>query len=237
MSEKGKLEVTREEAEAARTARTLKISGLKTRDKRSAPKVCVGVSSVSVHCKNRPLIYTPDTGAETTAIEMSQIGKLGLSESDLSPCTGECVFAANNVILTPKGSIEAVLSLGTKSVVTTIEVFQELDDALMSWYNARALQVIPEHYSGQISAITTRVNGTKDRIEHDRKQLLDEFSDILVDAEEFHMGAALQPMDRKPMQIQAFSLSRTKSCSSCVARGHEANAGYHAAAGHHRSGG
>lgn len=116
----------------------LKIGGLKSRDEKRTLKICVGVSRVSLH-----IIFTPDTGAETTAIGVPQLVKAGIPEQELSQGVEECVFAVNNEKFTLKGSFEAILSLGRKSAVTTIEVFQELDDVLMSWHDANALQIIP----------------------------------------------------------------------------------------------
>ncbi|MPC76480.1 hypothetical protein E2C01_070894 [Portunus trituberculatus] len=91
-----------------------------TAPERRAPKVFVRVSSsevsVAAHCK---LHFTPDNGAEVTAIGLRQLHLLGLSEGNLSRCQ-EVVMTAGKKRLNNAGKFRSTLTLGTAVVDTNI---------------------------------------------------------------------------------------------------------------------
>ncbi|KAG0721036.1 Retrovirus-related Pol polyprotein from transposon opus [Chionoecetes opilio] len=199
----------------ARKAHSLRIRDVRLAvPKHRAPKVFIGVASsefpITGQCK---LQFTPDTGAEANVIGLSQLRCLGLSESDLSNCQDE-VLAANKSRLSPVGSFKATLTLGEATVNTTIGVFWGVDDALLSWYDSRALHIIPEDYPKQISAVrcnetsfphaetSASHSSTEGRqVDKDRKAFLKEFSDVLVDSGDFDIGARLASIVGPPMMI------------------------------------
>ena len=91
---------------------------------------------------------------------LSQLRCLSLSENDLFVCQDE-VLAANRAQLSPIGLFKATLTLGEASVDTTISVFPGVDDALLSWYDSRALHIIPDGYPKRISAVHSTATGEK----------------------------------------------------------------------------
>ncbi|KAG7175280.1 hypothetical protein Hamer_G001329 [Homarus americanus] len=67
----------------------------RTRPNRCAPKGNINVSNTATSkIRQGPLWFTPDTGAETTAIGPYQMQQLGLTEADLSPSRDEEVFGS-----------------------------------------------------------------------------------------------------------------------------------------------
>lgn len=191
---------TSEAKPSVRTARRLQVRDVRldVSDCR-APKVFIKVSSTEVPiASNCRLQFTPDTGAEVNAIGLRQLQLLGISESELSRCQEE-VLAANKNRLSPVGSFNATLTLGEATVDTNINVFRGVDDALLSWYDSRALRIIPAHYPQQISAVRRSAETSQE--EAGRKALLEEFPDVLVDPGDFDNGATLATMVGPPMRI------------------------------------
>ena len=146
---------------------------------RHAPKVFVSVSSSEIPMATRcRLQFTPDTGAEVTAIGLRHLRLLGLSISDLSRCQEE-VLAADRGRLRPVGVFDATLTLGTATTDTTLRVFHDVDDALLSWYDARALRLIPDTYPQQISSLRrdppVASSAVASQIEEGRQAILREF--------------------------------------------------------------
>ena len=117
----------------SKAARSLRIRDvhLSVPDRR-APKVFINVSSSHVPVvSNCRLQFTPDTGAEVNAIGLRQLHLLGLSEGNLSACHDE-VSAAGRTLLRSAGMFQATLSLGSTDVDTTMSVFHDIDDCLLS---------------------------------------------------------------------------------------------------------
>ena len=110
---------------------------------------------------NCRLQFTPNTGAEVNAIGLRQLHLLGLSEGDLSACHDE-VSAAGRSLLRSAGTFQATLSLGSTVVDTTMSVFHDIDDCLLSWYDARALRIIPDTYPKQISSLQRSKDSTSE---------------------------------------------------------------------------
>lgn len=76
------------------------------------------------------------------AIGLPQLRLPGQSEGDLFSCQEE-VLTADEGRLCPEGSFRTTLTLGTTAVDPTTCVFHHIDDALLSWYGARAVRLIP----------------------------------------------------------------------------------------------
>ena len=77
---------------------------------------------------------------------------------------------ANHSKLTPLGSFRATLSLEDASTDTTVDVFREIDDALLSWYDTQALRIIPRDYPKQINVVchvSAVVSPSDKQMEHD----------------------------------------------------------------------
>lgn len=93
-------------------------------------------------------------------------------------------------------------------VSTTIEVFKELNGALLSWYDAWSLCIIPEDYLKWVNAVctgqpvvTSAGNPSAKQIEQDHLRLLEELKDIFINSDHFQTGATLPVMMGSPVKI------------------------------------
>ena len=84
-----------------------------------------------------------------------------------------------------------------------MSVFHDIDDCLLSWYDARALRIIPDTYPKQISSLQRSKDSTSEdcRIEEALQALIQDYPDVLVDPEEWNDGTILNTMVGPPMQI------------------------------------
>jgi len=88
------------------------------------------------------LSWIPDTGSDVDAIGLHQLSLLGGFPENLHP-DGDIVTGANNQQLESAGQISATLTLGDHAHITTIHVYPELSDALLSRDSLRALGLLP----------------------------------------------------------------------------------------------
>lgn len=100
------------------------------------------------------------------------------------------------------------LTLEDATVDTATDLFWNIDDAFLSWYDSRVLRLIPNNYPQQISAVkhgpsfpVFNPSMEDSQIEARRWDLLDEFPDVLVDPHEFDKGAKLVTVVRPLMKI------------------------------------
>ncbi|XP_045137194.1 uncharacterized protein LOC123519755 [Portunus trituberculatus] len=116
---------------------------------RPAPRVKVEAT----HPAGRDLVvWTPDSGAETTVMGLDTAHSLGISLSTLNPVDDD-IFAAGEQPLTCLGTFQSHLELGEKQTETTVTVVKEIKGALLSWYDSIALGILPENFPAQINAI------------------------------------------------------------------------------------
>ena len=87
---------------------------------------------------NCRLQFMPDIWAEVNAIGLQHLLFLDLGKGNLSKCQDE-VSNADRSLLHPVGMLKTRLTFGSAAVNTTISVFHDIDDCLLSWYDARAL--------------------------------------------------------------------------------------------------
>ena len=94
-------------------------------------------------------LWTPDTGAEISCIGVSQAEALRINVADLSPPT-DTLYAAGGHELQCRGTFECDLTLGKVTTTVTVSVVQGLDGALLSWYDAIALDILPRDFPAQL---------------------------------------------------------------------------------------
>lgn len=116
---------------------------------RPAPRVKVEAT----HPAGRDtVVWTPDSGAETTVMGLDTAHSLGISLSTLKPADDD-IFAAGEQPLTCLGTFQSHLELGEKQTETTVTVIKEIKGALLSWYDSIALGILPENFPAQIRTI------------------------------------------------------------------------------------
>ena len=108
----------------------------------------------------RTMLWTPDTGAEVSCIGFPQAEQLGLDLSSLSAAS-ERFYAANGQELQCNGQFACNLSLGDRSTSTTVFVLHGLNAALLAWFDAVHLGILPPDYPQQICAVKLDDSGTR----------------------------------------------------------------------------
>ena len=111
-------------------------------------------------CGVSVMLWTPDTGAEVTCMGMTQAEQLGVDPRSLSAPT-ERFYAANGQELLCHGQFPCDLSLGDKQTSTTVFVLQGLDAALLAWFDAVHLGILPPDYPRQIGSVESADRGAR----------------------------------------------------------------------------
>ncbi|XP_064116668.1 uncharacterized protein LOC135222514 [Macrobrachium nipponense] len=119
------------------------------------PQICISTT----HPKgSNSVMWTPDSGAETTVIGLENAKSLGIHESSLEPIIMGGLIAADRQPLTNMGTFEAFLTLGNRSTTTVVSVVKEVKGALLSWFDCVALGILPENFPAQIQHLTWSVS-------------------------------------------------------------------------------
>ena len=92
---------------------------------------------------------TPDTGAEISAIPLSEAKRLKINLNDLKPQQNKLYGAGNNE-LTCYGTFIARLQLGETVVDAELSVVKEIQSFLLSWYHAIDLHILPDCFPQQL---------------------------------------------------------------------------------------
>ena len=108
-------------------------------ESRRAPEIKIPV----VHRNGSGVLSSiPDTGAESTVIGPDLVETIGGNLHNLAP-TNHTLFSADGTELRCLGTIQAVLRLGPSEVNTPIFVVDGVRSALLSWFHARDLGILP----------------------------------------------------------------------------------------------
>ena len=94
-------------------------------------------------------LWTPDTGAETSCIGVTQAEALRIDMTSLSPPTDK-LYAAGGHELKCRGTFTCDLTLDAVTATVTISVVQGLNSALLSWYDAIALGILSPDFPAQL---------------------------------------------------------------------------------------
>ena len=135
--------------------------------------------------------WLPDTGSDIDAIRLNQLSFLGDFPENLKADT-DIVRSANGTALHSLGRIEATLTLGSVSHTTTIHVYRDLDEALLSRSSLCALNLLPASWPSASVRSLSMDSVTPQQLQ---QQLLEEFADVFDNSQ-------LHPMDGPPMDIQ-----------------------------------
>ena len=135
--------------------------------------------------------WLPDTGSDIDAIGLNQLSFLGDFPENLKADT-DIIHAANGTALHSLGRIEATLTLGSVSHTTTIHVYRDLDEALLSRSSLCALNLLPASWPSASVRSLSMDSATPQQLQ---QQLLEEFADVFDNSQ-------LHPMDGPPVDIQ-----------------------------------
>ena len=102
------------------------------------------------------MLWTPDTGAEVSCMGPTRAEQLGVDLSTLSSAA-EHFYAANGQKLGCHGQFLRELSLGDKSMSTSVFVLHGLNAAPLAWFDAIRLGILSLDYPRQIRPDLMRV--------------------------------------------------------------------------------
>ena len=129
---------------AAARVTSLHVRGLSSR---RTPQVRIQVQHRSRSCS---MLWTPDTGAEISAMGIRQARSLGadLSALDRPP---ERILGADGHELQCSGSLQCQMKLGEVIASITVCIIPAMDGALLSWYDSISLGLLPRSFPCQIT--------------------------------------------------------------------------------------
>ena len=146
---------------------------------------------------------------------LNEMKALKISREQLSEVVDVKLEAANGLPIEAIGQTEVNLELEEWKTVATIIFSAEQDCMLMSWFDSKALGILPEHYPkpAPIRAVhatepqkptparpksnnTSSSRPTEAEIDGVKKKLLEEFSDV------FDRSGPLKTMKGSPMKIE-----------------------------------
>ena len=94
-------------------------------------------------------LWTPDTGAETSCIGVTQAEALRIDMASLSPPTDK-LYAAGGHELKRRGTFTCDLTLDSVTATVTVSVVQGFNSSLLSWYDAIALGILSPDFPAQL---------------------------------------------------------------------------------------
>ena len=97
----------------------------------------------------RTTVWTPDTGAETSAVSLQQVEAMGVRREDLSPSTA-VLWAADSRRLDCLGTCALTLRLGDVTCAVRVSVLRFLHSPLLSWHDCIRLGILPATFPQQI---------------------------------------------------------------------------------------
>ncbi|KAF0303743.1 hypothetical protein FJT64_024322 [Amphibalanus amphitrite] len=110
----------------------------------------------------RSTVWTPDTGAEISALSLQQAESMGVSRADLTPSTS-VLWAADSRRLDCVGTCALTLQLGDVIQTVQVSVLRALHSPLLSWHDCIGLGILPASFPRQIcqrgSAAETGTDG------------------------------------------------------------------------------
>ena len=137
--------------------------------------------------------WIPDTGSDVDAIGLHHLQLLGGFPENLAD-DYDIVTGVNGQQLTSVGQIRSSLVLGPKIHHTTLHVYPDQSDALLSRTSLTALGLLPNGWP-TIHRIESKPATADTDIARIRTELLHEFADVFADE-------GLKPMSGAPIDIQ-----------------------------------
>ncbi|XP_064111293.1 uncharacterized protein LOC135218773 [Macrobrachium nipponense] len=183
---------------------------------RPTPQICISTT----HPKgSSSVMWTPDSGAETTVIGLDNAKSLGIHESSLEPIIMGGLIAADRQPLTNMGTFEAFLTLGNRNTTTVVSVVKEVKGALLSWFDCVALGILPKHFPAQIQHVTCSVS--KPHIASRTKKVLEpqvtsNTQDVVQSASTSSLVSVPVALPRWPYSRDPTEAERTEHASSII---------------------
>ena len=170
-----------------------KIGQLKLQQASSGNQGTVTVhATLNTETTGAPIDWIPDTGSDVDAIGLQHLELLGGFPENLAT-DYDVVTGVNGQRLESAGQIHSSLAIGAKSYDTTIHVYPDLSDALLSRTSLLALGLLPANWP---SISRVEIQPAQDRTADEiRTELLQEFADVFDDGR-------LKPMSGSPMDIE-----------------------------------
>ena len=100
--------------------------------------------------------WTPDTGAETSALSLRSAEKMGLHADSLQPPATR-LLNADNREMECVGTGRVTLQLGDVIRTVDVSVIRGLHSPLLSWHDCVGLGILPESFPAQIRQISSSV--------------------------------------------------------------------------------
>ena len=182
---------------------------------RQAPTVSLNVLLIGRPGSSTAITAVPDSAAEAAVAGLNEMKALKISREQLSEVVDVKLEAANGLPIEAIGQTEVNLELEEWKTVATIIFSAEQDCMLMSWFDSKALGILPEHYPkpAPIRAVhatepqkptparpksnnTSSSRPTEAEIDGVKNKLLEEFSDV------FDRSGPLKTMKGSPMKIE-----------------------------------
>ena len=103
----------------------------------------------------RSTLWTPDTGAETSAVSIRQAESMGVRDANLIPSTAT-LRAADGRKLDCLGTCDFTLRLGDTTRTVHVSVLRSLHSPLLSWHDCVGMGILPATFPEQIRQISAR---------------------------------------------------------------------------------
>ena len=87
----------------------------------------------------------PDSGADISAAGTDFLPQFNEHIPNLLPSVVKS-RAVNGNVLSPIGSLKAIISIGSRSVEDCFHIYESVSGALLSWKTARSLGILPSNY-------------------------------------------------------------------------------------------
>ncbi|XP_043194744.1 uncharacterized protein LOC122366489 [Amphibalanus amphitrite] len=139
----------------------------------------------------RTTVWTPDTGAEISALSLQQAESMGVSRADLTPSTA-VLWAADSRRLDCVGTYALTLQLGDVIQTVQVSVLRALHSPLLSWHDCIGLGILPASFPRQICQRGSAAETGTD----DFDKLKAEFPRV------FDTESTLRKMTGEPMKIE-----------------------------------
>ena len=97
--------------------------------------------------------WTPDTGAETSALSLRSAEKMGLRGEDLQPPAAR-LLNADNREMECVGTGSVILQLGNVVKKVDVSVIRGLHSPLLSWHDCMDLGILPAGFPAQIQQVS-----------------------------------------------------------------------------------
>ncbi|XP_065195262.1 uncharacterized protein K02A2.6-like [Sycon ciliatum] len=179
-----------------------KIGQLKLQQASSGQQGTVSVTTtLNTEETGAAINWIPDSGSDVDAIGLRHLDLLGGFPENLAE-DPDVVTGVNGQPLVSVGQISSSLGLGSKTHRTTIHVYSELSDALLSRTSLCALGLLPPNWPSVCRV--ERKPAPEPTADQIRTELLEEFSDVFD-------SDSLKPMSGPSMDIQ-LEPDATPSC-------------------------